>query len=171
MSQDEHHEHDGGHELEGLNVERLFKVIGGSIVLLLVSIIGVTQLFYQQRAGIILGNSDYTFVEEQRAEEAKMLTGIQVISAEVAKDPKKLVAFAAPAGWVHPDDIAAGATAAPASAAPAADDGHAPGVAHSAGEAPAPKPTVATREPATVAKPAPVAPVGKPAAPDAGTKK
>ena len=113
MSQDEHHEHDGGHELEGLNVMSLFKVIGVSIVLVYASIVGVTQLFYQQRAGIILDNSDYTFLEDQRAQESKMLAGIEGISAEVAKDPKKLVASPPPEGWVHPDDIAAGVTASP----------------------------------------------------------
>ncbi len=166
MSQDEHHEHDGGHELEGLNVMSLFKVIGVSIVLVYASIVGVTQLFYQQRAGIILDNSDYTFLEDQRAQESKMLAGIEGISAEVAKDPKKLVASPPPEGWVHPDDIAAGVTASPAAgAAPA------PGAATPAGAAPAAKPATAAPTPAAVAKPAPANASAKPATPDTATKK
>lgn len=120
MSQDAHHEHDGGHELEAINVWSLFKLIGASIVIVYASIVGVTQLFYQQRAGIILENTDYQFREEHRANEDKMLDGIQATATTVAGDAKKLVAFPAPEGWVHPDDIATGG--APASAAPASAD-------------------------------------------------
>lgn len=172
MSQDEHHEHDGGHELEGINVMSLFKLIGVSIVLVYASIVGVTQLFYQQRAGIVRENSNYTFLQDQRAQEATLLQGINETSAVVAKDPKKLVAFDAPEGWVHPDDIATGA-ATPASAAPAAA---APGAAAAAPGAAAPgagetaaKPAAAAPKAAVVAKPAPAKTAAKPAAKDAST--
>jgi hypothetical protein len=170
MSQDEHHEHDGGHELEGINVMSLFKLIGVSIVLVYASIVGMTQLFYQQRAGIILDNSEYTFLEDQRAQEGKLLAGIQETAAQVAKSPKKLVAFEAPEGWMHPDDIAAGAAATPAAGA-----GDAPspagGAAQPAGEASAAQPAAMAPKTAAVAAPASAKAVAKPATPDTATKK
>ena len=165
MSQDEHHEHDGGHELEGINVMSLFKLIGVSIVLVYASIVGVTQLFYQQRTGIVRENSNYTFLQDQRAQEATLLQGINETSAVVAKEPKKLVAFDAPEGWVHPDDIATRA-ATPASAAPAAA---APGAAAPGAGETAAKPAAAAPKAAVVAKPAPAKTAAKPAAKDAST--
>ena len=48
MSQDAHHEHDGGHELEAINVWSLFKLIGASIVIVSASEDGDGPLYVME---------------------------------------------------------------------------------------------------------------------------
>lgn len=160
MSEEAHHEHDGGHELEAIHVGSLFKLILASAILVYASIVGVSQLFYKQRAGIIVSNTDYQFLGDHRAQEAKLLDGIDTTKTAVASDAKKLVAFPAPEGWVHPDDIAAGTTT-PAAAAPGGSNA----AATPAGAKPAatPQPAAAPAkqgmgQPAAGAKPAAATP-------------
>lgn len=105
---DEHHEHDGGHELEALDAGQLFRIIGGLSVVVLISIIAVVQWFHKQQEELRVTRSDYSFLEEQRAREGEMLEGIDAVATQVAADPKLLAAPAPPEGWVHPDDIKTG---------------------------------------------------------------
>lgn len=122
---EEHHEHDGGHELEALDAGQLFRIIGGLAIVVLISIIAVVQWFHKQQEELRITRSDYTFLQEHRAREAEMLEGIDAVAAKVGGDPKLLAAPPAPEGWVHPDDVKTGG--APAMGGTPADGGDAAG--------------------------------------------
>jgi len=121
---DEHHEHDGGHELEALDAGQLFRLIGGMTIVVLISIIAVIQWFHKQQAELRVTNSDYSFLRDHHEREDKMLEGIDGVAKKVAGDASTLAAPPPPTGWVHPDDVKGGAAPTGGEATPAGGAGH-----------------------------------------------
>ncbi len=158
-SDHDHGHHDaGGHELEAINNKLLFRLLISLSAVTLLACMAVIQWFNSQRAELIErqaaeGSFQLAIYKEEMA---KDLQGIDDARKQILADPSVLRAPAAPAGWIHPDDMtgvpAAGGVPAPAGtdtpAAPAepAAPTEAP-IAVPAGEGTAPEAGEAAKDP------------------------
>lgn len=199
------HGHGGGHELDAPPTRELFNIVWGLGALTLLSLITCVQLFNDQARDLNAERgkegsallADYRKGMEARTRGAgddvltdatgKTVGRYSYIPLASARDlilakPEKLGAFAPPAGWIHPDDVAAGGqkAAAPTPAAPegaavpgaegtAPADGTAPVGAPADGTAPAGTPTDGAAAPAEGAAPAGTPTDGAAAKPAEGT--
>lgn len=114
-SHEEHHEHDGGHELEDINTKVLFQLVFGLSGLVIVACIMVAGWFYKQNAAIQKERAaqldNFTVREELKLRDEKDLEDIGKAVDAMLKNANTLHGGAAPAGWVHPDDVAKPAAA------------------------------------------------------------
>lgn len=142
----------GGHELDAMPSKFLFNVVWGLSAVVLASLVTCVQIFNVQRDTLMSerGAEGSYVLHEYQTEMVKVTTeagqteipkvapdgttSVEVLAykplAEARKavlsDPNKLKAAPPPAGWVHPDDVAAGgAGAAGKTSAPAAVPGQA----------------------------------------------
>lgn len=119
-----------GHEVDSPPTKELFNIVWGLGGLTLLSIATCAQLFYQQERDIqeergkessyqlvsyrkemqerSAGNGSVEFKDSTGAIVRQKYRPLDAARAEVLSNPNALKASAAPAGWIHPDDIAAG---------------------------------------------------------------
>lgn len=119
-----------GHEVDSPPTKELFNIVWGLGGLTLLSIATCAQLFYQQERDIqeergketsyqlveyrkemqerSAGNGSLEFKDSTGAIVRQKYRPLDAARAEVLSNPNALKASAAPAGWIHPDDIAAG---------------------------------------------------------------
>lgn len=146
-----HGGHGGGHELDAPPTRELFNIVWGLGALTLLSLITCVQLFNDQARdiGSERGKEGSALLAEYRKDmetrtrgkgedsvvdaSGKVVARYNYIPLASARDlilakPEKLGAFAPPAGWIHPDDVAAGGqkAAAPTPSPAAPVDGTAP---------------------------------------------
>lgn len=197
MSSDPHAELKTGHELDAPPTSQLFNIVWGLGALTLLSIVTCVQLFNDQRDALQsdrMEKPSYRLAEYRVAQDKLRneigetallddgkeytLEHVPLVRAseKVLAEPALLKAAPPPAGWVHPDDLAAGiqgasatkpaapvappSEGAPTEAAPAGD---APAEAAPAGNAPANAPAEAA--PGSTAAPAEGATAGGDKAP------
>ena len=180
--------HGAGHEMDVPPTKELFNIIWGLGALTLLSLATCVQLFNNQQHDIAAerakeGSSvfiqyrqgmdavtksagELSFKDSTGAEVKQRYVPLAVARELVLSKPERMLASPAPAGWMHPDDIAAGgqaggaAPAAPAPSMPVPTD-IAPGTPPP-GTLPAGTPTDATQPAVAAGTPASV---GAPAAP------
>ncbi len=198
---DHNHSHGGGggHEVDQPPTRELFNIVWGLSALTLVSLVTCVQLFNTQARDIDAERGDAgsyllakyrkdmdhrtknSGTEELTDAAGKVAARYKFVPLTEARDkilarPEMLGAFPAPPGWVHPDDVNAGATGAPPPAPvpvpavppaapmdPAAPAGSAPPPAGTAPGVLAPVP--AAPAPSAPVAPPPVAPAPAPSAP------
>lgn len=119
-----------GHEVDSPPTKELFNIVWGLGGLTLLSIATCAQLFYQQERDIAeergkessyqlvaykdemhkraTGNGVVEFKDSNGAVIKQRFRPLDAARAEVLSKPEALKAAAAPPGWIHPDDIAAG---------------------------------------------------------------
>lgn len=109
MSAHDNHHDKGGHELDVIPTGTVSKVVFGLSALVFFACILVAEWFYRQNDAIQAERAEqaenYILRQQVKAdvkEETKDLD--KVINAMVSA-PELLNAQAAPADWVHPDDI------------------------------------------------------------------
>ncbi len=169
--------HGAGHEMDVPPTKELFNIIWGLGALTLLSLATCVQLFNNQQQDILTERAkesssvlvqyrqgmdaltksagEVSFKDSTGAEVKQRYVPLAVARELVLSKPERLLAAPAPAGWMHPDDIAAGGQA--GGAAPAAVPAAVPGAI-------APPGTLPTDAPAgTPADPAAGAPAGTPA--------
>ncbi len=185
--------HGAGHEMDVPPTKELFNIIWGLGALTLLSLATCVQLFNNQQADITAERGkessavlmqyrqgmdavtksagEVAFKDSTGAEVKQRYVPLAVARELVLSKPERLLASPAPAGWMHPDDIAAGGQAGGAAPAPApaipvipAPTDIAPGTPTGTPPTDAPAGTVTT--PATGTPPAGSVPAG---APPAGT--
>lgn len=108
--------HKGGHELEGLNAQRISLIVAGLMVIVGIASIAVAQWFFNQRDELVIQRtqeSDWSLLDEHRANEAEKLQGIDKAARELIEQPANLGGTVPPTGWIHPDDVKTGGGAAP----------------------------------------------------------
>ena len=105
---DEHEVHNGGHELEDFNAPAMTKIILGLSVVVLISCIAVVQWFYSQRKALEQDTATPYYLQKYWGEMDAEKAGLGDVSKQIAADPNLLASDAPPAGWKHPDDVAAG---------------------------------------------------------------
>jgi len=135
-----------GHEVDSPPTKELFNIVWGLGGLTLLSIATCAQLFYQQERDIqeeraketsyqlvsyrkdmderTAGSGNIEFKDSTGAIVRQKFRPLDAARAEVLSNPNALKAAAAPAGWIHPDDIAAGGqggTAVPGTGSTGAD--------------------------------------------------
>ena len=197
-----HGSHGGGHEIDQPPTRELFNIVWGLTALTLVSLVTCVQLFNTQARDIDSERNDagsYLLAKYRKdmdhrtknsgTEELTDATGkvtarykfvpLKDAREKILARPEMLGAFPAPPGWVHPDDVNAGAGGAPPGAPtvpvgtppsplppdptpPTLPAGAVPVVPAPAAPAPAAPPAPAPAAPAPAA-PAPVAPAPTPA--------
>ena len=179
--------HGAGHEMDVPPTKELFNIIWGLGALTLLSLATCVQLFNNQQHDIAAERSkqgssvfiqyrqgmdavtksagELSFKDSTGAEVKQRYVPLAVARERVLSKPERMLASPAPAGWMHPDDIAAGGQAggavpaAPAPSMPVPTD-IAPGTPP--GTLPAGTPTDATQPAVAAGTPAPA---GAPAAP------
>jgi hypothetical protein len=195
-----------GHEVDQPPTRELFNIVWGLGAATLLSLVTCVQLFTNQRDEIMeeRGKEVSFVLAKYRKDNETLATGsgtievkdaggkviarqkyrpIAAARAELLADPKRLAAAPAPAGWVHPDDIAAGTQG--GTVPPAASGGAVPtdgglgaaGTPNPAGVDPAAPTGAAAALPTTPGVPtlgapsgaAPNHPLGEPAVLPAGT--
>lgn len=109
-SNEAHHEHDGGHELENINTKILFQLVFGLSGLVLVACIIVATWFYKQNAAIQEERAsqaeNYTVKKQLLKRDREDMAGIDKAVQAMLDNPASLKGAPAPAGWIHPDDVA-----------------------------------------------------------------
>lgn len=125
--------HGAGHEMDVPPTKELFNIVWGLGALTLLSLVTCVQLFNNQRddlmaergreAGQVLtdyrqnmdavtkGSGKVSFKDSTGAEVSQAYVPLAVARELVLSKPERLLAAPAPRGWMHPDDIAAGAQA------------------------------------------------------------
>lgn len=113
-----------GHEVDDPPNTRLFNILIWCSLLVFLSCVALVQVFNRQRASIVAERSAQGshVLNAYRKEMASTKGAIEAGKNQVAGNAAMLKAFPAPAGWVHPDDMVAGA-AAPAPAVEGEGDG------------------------------------------------
>jgi len=161
------HGHGGGHELDAPPTRELFNIVWGLGALTLLSLVTCVQLFNDQARDLESerGKEGSALLAKYRKDmeartrgagedsitdaTGKVVGRYNYIPLASARDlilakPEKLGGFAPPAGWIHPDDVAAGGQKAAApTPTPTPVDGTPP-VAPTDGTAPAGAPTDGT---------------------------
>ena len=183
MSDTHHKEGFGeGHEIDAMPSGRLMNLLVTFTVITVMASIGVIQVFFGQREGIIMERAKQgSYLYKRYADEMKEIAegagptadGKFFVSHDKARelvlaDPNRLKAAAPPPGWIHPDDVQTGGAAAPPPPAPPAQpeegaDGGEEGAEEAAEgteeaaekEAPAEKPAAPAGDDAPAKKPKP----------------
>jgi len=134
MSDSHHTGHGGGHEIDEPPTKELFNIIWGLGALTLLSLATCVQLFNNQQrdlmaerskeASFVLeqyhkdmdavtkGSGELSFKDSNGKEVRQRYVPLAVARELVLSKPESLHAPAPPPGWQHPDDIAAGGSAA-----------------------------------------------------------
>ena len=105
---DAHEEHNGGHELEGLNAIALMKVIFGLSAIVMVACIIVVQFFYSQAREMEFEGSTPYYLQKYWGEMDADKAGLAATVKDAANNPATMKAGPPPAGWKHPDDVKLG---------------------------------------------------------------
>lgn len=133
--------HGAGHEMDVPPTKELFNIIWGLGALTLLSLATCVQLFNNQQHDITAERGkessavlmqyrqgmdavtksagEVAFKDSTGAEVKQRYVPLAVARELVLSKPERLLASPAPAGWMHPDDIAAGGQAGGAAPAPA----------------------------------------------------
>lgn len=141
MSDSHNTGHGGGHEIDEPPTKELFNIVWGLGALTLLSLVTCVQLFNNQQRDlmterskeasfvleqyekemdtVIKGSGELSFKDSNGKEVKQRFVPLAVARELVLSKPDGLRAGPAPAGWQHPDDIAAGGQAAGAAPTPA----------------------------------------------------
>jgi hypothetical protein len=134
--------HGAGHEMDVPPTKELFNIVWGLGALTLLSLVTCVQLFNNQQRDIMdergkesslvlaqyrqgmdavtKSSGEVTFKDSTGAEIKQRYVPLAVARDLVLSKPERMQAAPAPKGWMHPDDIAAGAAAGASGAAPGA---------------------------------------------------
>ncbi|MBA3549625.1 MAG: hypothetical protein H0T76_24370, partial [Nannocystis sp.] len=133
-----HHNSGGGHEIDEPPTKELFNIVWGLGALTMLSLVTCVQLFNNQQrdlmaerakeASFVLeqyqtdmdavtkGSGELSFKDTNGKDVKQRFVPLAVARELVLSKPDGLHAAAPPAGWQHPDDIAAGGQAGGAAA-------------------------------------------------------
>lgn len=147
--EDGHVTHGAGHEMDVPPTKELFNIVWGLGALTLLSLATCVQLFNNQQQDIVAERGkessavlvqyrqgmdavtksagEVSFKDSTGAEIKQRYVPLAVARELVLSKPERLLASPAPAGWMHPDDIAAGGAAPAGAPAGAPADGTVPG--------------------------------------------
>lgn len=100
------HNYRGGHEIEAVNTDRLFKIMIPIGLATFLASLAVYDFYQDQRARIsesraVKPGVTVAIYQSEMEESLKDLPKFR----ETIKDPQVLAPSEAPQGWVHPDDI------------------------------------------------------------------
>lgn len=108
--------HRGGHELEGLDAQRISLIVVVLMVIVAIASLAVAQWFFNQRDELVIQRtqeSNWSMIDEHRQEQAEKLKGVDKAARELLAEPQNLGGTVPPTGWIHPDDVKSGGGAAP----------------------------------------------------------